>query len=152
MIVALVIRGKRPSRLDDPALSDGAWEIIQKCWDREPRKRQGMKDVMDSLVAMSPAKARNHEMLIKEPMPAPPLTSSNTGRGEDVEKGGAGVDGKKRTVKDEDSSILEEAKLTSISGESVLCAVVLLTSYFVFQARARSKRCQRLRLPECQLR
>ena len=118
--MALVIQGNRPSRLDDPPLSDGAWEVIQKCWDREPRKRQGMKNVIDSLVAMSPAKARNYEMLMKEPMPAPPLTSGNTGRSEDVEKGGAGVDGKKKTVKDEDGSILEEVKPKSISGESGL--------------------------------
>jgi import receptor subunit TOM70 len=59
-----------------------------------------------------------------------------TKRGVDVEKGEgaageAGGDGKKRkskkkkTVKDEDGPILEEVKPASISGESVLCAVVL---------------------------
>ena len=83
--MSLVIQDKRPSRLDDPPLSDEAWEVIQRCWEREPWKRQGMKDVIESLIAVSQsisptANARNYEMLMKESLPAPPLTFSNTVR------------------------------------------------------------------------
>ncbi|KAF8334388.1 kinase-like domain-containing protein [Amanita rubescens] len=52
-IVALVIRDKRPNRLDEPPLSDGEWEVIQQCWVREPGKRPRMKDVIESLIATS---------------------------------------------------------------------------------------------------
>ena len=51
-IVTLVaILDKHPDRLDEPPLSDGAWEVIQQCWTREPLKRQRMKDVIESLIS-----------------------------------------------------------------------------------------------------
>jgi hypothetical protein len=51
--MALVIRDKRPDRLNEPRLSDEAWEVIQQCWAMEPRKRPKMKDVIESLIAIS---------------------------------------------------------------------------------------------------
>ncbi|KAF8339436.1 kinase-like domain-containing protein [Amanita rubescens] len=46
----LVTRGVLPPRLDEPPLSDGAWDIIQRCLTREPSKRPRMKDVVESLM------------------------------------------------------------------------------------------------------
>jgi len=52
-ILSLVSRGIRPPRLDDQPLSDGAWDVIQRCWVREPLKRPRMNDVVESMMAMS---------------------------------------------------------------------------------------------------
>ncbi|KAF8325734.1 kinase-like domain-containing protein [Amanita rubescens] len=79
-IVNLVIQDKRPSRLYDPPLSDEAWGIIQRCWEREPWKRRGMQDVVESLISASQSrttKSQNYEMLIKESLPAPSVTFRN---------------------------------------------------------------------------
>ncbi len=52
-IIALVARGTRPPRLEEPFLSDAAWEVIQRCWVREPSQRPRMKDVTESMMDMS---------------------------------------------------------------------------------------------------
>ncbi|KAF8339435.1 kinase-like domain-containing protein [Amanita rubescens] len=52
-VIAFVIQNKRPPRQDEPPLSDGAWEVIQQCWVREPWKRPRMNDVIESLIAVS---------------------------------------------------------------------------------------------------
>jgi len=48
-IIFLVSRGILPPRQDEPPLSDGAWDIIQRCWTRKPSERPRMKDVVESL-------------------------------------------------------------------------------------------------------
>ena len=50
----VVIQDKRSHRQDEPPLTDGAWEVIQRCWTREPGKRPRMKDVIESLIASMP--------------------------------------------------------------------------------------------------
>ncbi|KAF8314396.1 kinase-like domain-containing protein [Amanita rubescens] len=45
----LVTRCVLPPRLDEPPLSDGVWDIIQRCWTRETSKRPKMRDVMNLL-------------------------------------------------------------------------------------------------------
>ena len=44
-IFSLHFRGEQPPRLDHPPLSDGGWDVIQRCWGREALKRPRMKDV-----------------------------------------------------------------------------------------------------------
>ena len=46
-------RGDQPPRLDHPPLSDGGWDVIQRCWEREALKRPGMKDVTKNIMALS---------------------------------------------------------------------------------------------------
>ena len=51
--MALITRGNRPPRQDEPPLSDGVWELIQQCWVMEPPKRPGMRDVAEQIMAIS---------------------------------------------------------------------------------------------------
>ncbi|KAF8324806.1 kinase-like domain-containing protein [Amanita rubescens] len=51
-VTALIIRDKRPDRLEEPPLSDEAWEVNQRCWAKDGWKRPRMKDVVESLIAM----------------------------------------------------------------------------------------------------
>ncbi len=48
-IWTIVHRGKHPPRLDEPPLTDEAWDIIQRCWMTKPSERPRMKDVVESL-------------------------------------------------------------------------------------------------------
>ncbi|KAF8344367.1 hypothetical protein F5887DRAFT_918167 [Amanita rubescens] len=52
-ILSLVFRGVRPPRLADQPLSDGAWDVIQRCWVREPLKRPSMNNVVQSMMAIT---------------------------------------------------------------------------------------------------
>ncbi|KAF8339473.1 kinase-like domain-containing protein, partial [Amanita rubescens] len=52
-ILFLVSQGVRPPRLVEQPLSDGAWDVIQRCWVREPLKRSRMNNVVESMIAMS---------------------------------------------------------------------------------------------------
>ncbi|KAF8339467.1 kinase-like domain-containing protein [Amanita rubescens] len=38
---------------DEQRLSDGAWDVIQRCWVRDPSKRPIMNKVVESMIAMS---------------------------------------------------------------------------------------------------
>ncbi|KAF8339455.1 kinase-like domain-containing protein [Amanita rubescens] len=75
-ILSLVSRGIRPPRLDDQPMSDGAWDVIQRCWVREPLKRPRMNDVVESMIGMlqsvSPQSNTDDETLPEE------LPSSST--------------------------------------------------------------------------
>ena len=51
--MALVSRGKRPPRQDEPPLSDGAWGLIQQCWVTDPPKRSRMKAVAEQMMTIS---------------------------------------------------------------------------------------------------
>ncbi|KAF8333298.1 WD40-repeat-containing domain protein [Amanita rubescens] len=83
-IWALIFRGILPSRLDEPPLSDGAWDVIQHCWERKPSERPNMKDAKERMMALYqsafiPTNARNpfyYEMLRR--LSSQPLTSSTT--------------------------------------------------------------------------
>ncbi|KAF8324230.1 hypothetical protein F5887DRAFT_1290533 [Amanita rubescens] len=44
-ILSLVFRGVRPPRLAEHPLSNGAWDVTQRCWVREPLKRPSMNNV-----------------------------------------------------------------------------------------------------------
>ena len=46
-----VSRGELPSRLDEPPLSNGAWELIQWCWARDGAKRPAITDVLDRITS-----------------------------------------------------------------------------------------------------
>ena len=50
--MALVFRGELPPRLDQPALGDEAWDVIQRCWMREAVKRPSIKDVLKHLTGI----------------------------------------------------------------------------------------------------
>ncbi|KAF8328945.1 kinase-like domain-containing protein [Amanita rubescens] len=52
-IMALVTRGGRPPRQNEPPLSDEAWELIQQCWVKEPPRRPRMKGVAEQMTAIS---------------------------------------------------------------------------------------------------
>ncbi|KAF8339478.1 kinase-like domain-containing protein, partial [Amanita rubescens] len=45
-IKELVSKGELPLRLDEPSLSDGAWDLIQSCWIKQAVDRPGMKEVL----------------------------------------------------------------------------------------------------------
>jgi hypothetical protein len=48
----LVSRGERPSRPDEPPLSDWAWELIQSCWAQEALKRPAIKYVVERMMTI----------------------------------------------------------------------------------------------------
>ncbi|KAF8339465.1 kinase-like domain-containing protein [Amanita rubescens] len=49
-ILSLVTRGERPPRLVEPLISDGMWELVQRCWVMQPSKRQRMRDIVEILM------------------------------------------------------------------------------------------------------
>ena len=66
--MALVTRGQRPPRQNEPPLSDGAWVSINQCWVTEPPRRPTMKDVAAQITVIyqcvaPPTSARNDGML-----------------------------------------------------------------------------------------
>ncbi|KAF8351953.1 WD40-repeat-containing domain protein [Amanita rubescens] len=83
-IWALIFRGILPPRLNEPPLSDGAWDMIQRCWIRKPSERLRIKGVVQRMMALyqsafTPTNVRNpfyYEMLRK--LSLLPLTSSTT--------------------------------------------------------------------------
>ena len=66
----VVIQDKRPHRQDEPPLSDGAWEVIQRCWAKEPWRRPRMEDVIGNLVVTS------QSMSLSTKISSFPVTSS----------------------------------------------------------------------------
>ena len=58
-IMQLVVQGERPRRLDEPPLSDWAWNLIQSCWDQEASKRPRMKDVVERMMDVHANEAGN---------------------------------------------------------------------------------------------
>jgi len=52
-IFGLHLRGEQPPRLNHPPLSDRGWDLIQRCWEREPLKRPKMKDITKNMIALS---------------------------------------------------------------------------------------------------
>ena len=52
-ILFLVYQGVRPPRLNEQPMSDEAWDVIQRCWVKEPLERPKMNNVVESMVAMS---------------------------------------------------------------------------------------------------
>jgi hypothetical protein len=45
-IIEAVTRGERPPRLDNPPLSDDAWNLVNQCWAQNKRLRPGIRDVV----------------------------------------------------------------------------------------------------------
>ena len=48
----LFSRGALPPRLDEPPLSNGAWELILSCWVREASKRPGIDVITGRMAAL----------------------------------------------------------------------------------------------------
>ena len=48
-IFQLVIKGKRPDRLESPRMEDDTWHLIQRCWEPIPSKRWTIKDIATAL-------------------------------------------------------------------------------------------------------
>jgi len=48
----LVSKGELPLRLDEPSLSDGAWELIQTCWIKQAADRPAMKEALGRMEAI----------------------------------------------------------------------------------------------------
>jgi len=44
-----VLRGNRPGRPTDPSVTDDLWEMIKRCWNREPERRPEISQVVLSL-------------------------------------------------------------------------------------------------------
>lgn len=65
-ILTLVSRGVLPIRLPEQPLSDEAWDLIQRCWVREPSSRPTMKEVTASILV---------EILRVAPLPSPTPSS-----------------------------------------------------------------------------
>ncbi|KAF8340787.1 kinase-like domain-containing protein, partial [Amanita rubescens] len=66
-ILTLVSRGVLPPRLAEQPLRDEAWDLIQRCWTREPLKRPTMEEVMTSMLV---------EILQETPSPSPTPSSA----------------------------------------------------------------------------
>ncbi|KAF8626086.1 hypothetical protein AX15_005084 [Amanita polypyramis BW_CC] len=49
-IMRLVSRGKRPPRLEGPAISDRAWSLIKRCWRKDPVRRPAMEDIVETMM------------------------------------------------------------------------------------------------------
>ena len=49
MAVVSIIHGDRPPRPTHPSLIDGLWELVQRCWDRDLRKRPQILEVLQAL-------------------------------------------------------------------------------------------------------
>jgi len=41
-----VKKGIRAPRLDNPPLTNGGWDVIERCWQQDPEKRPSMEEVM----------------------------------------------------------------------------------------------------------
>lgn len=64
-----VSRGELPSRLDEPPLSNGAWELIQWCWARDGAKRPAMTDVLERMTKWAWGRQISSEMSHDTPSP-----------------------------------------------------------------------------------
>ncbi|KAF8730341.1 hypothetical protein AX14_005640 [Amanita brunnescens Koide BX004] len=53
IIVKHHAQGLHPRRLQEPPLSDEAWELIRSCWTRKPSDRPGIEEVTEKMVAIS---------------------------------------------------------------------------------------------------
>ncbi|KAF8332882.1 kinase-like domain-containing protein, partial [Amanita rubescens] len=77
-ILTLVSRGVLPPRLEEWSLSNETWDLIQRCWAREPVKRPRMEDVVESMTKMSQTAPFEPEM--RQEAPSSLLTPSSTVR------------------------------------------------------------------------
>jgi hypothetical protein len=57
--VYLMLKGRRPGRLDHPELTDHVWKMIKGCWKSDPTQRHTMAEV----VAILEAEANAHKPL-----------------------------------------------------------------------------------------
>ncbi|KAF8325732.1 kinase-like domain-containing protein [Amanita rubescens] len=85
-ILGLHDRGEQPPRPHHPPLSDGVWDMIQRCWGRDALKRPRMKDITKNMTLLS--QDTTTEMLLPLTTPrritgvmkssSPPAHSSDT--------------------------------------------------------------------------
>ena len=54
MAVVSIIHGDRPPRPTHPSLTDGLWELMQRCWDRDIRKRPQILEALQALNSLIP--------------------------------------------------------------------------------------------------
>ncbi|KAF8336184.1 kinase-like domain-containing protein [Amanita rubescens] len=80
-ILTLISRGILPPRLDEPPLSDRAWNVIRCCWVREASERPRMKEITENMMSVTlpmslPIKARDsfQELFELRTIPAQTLT------------------------------------------------------------------------------
>lgn len=69
-ILTLISRGVLPPRLDEQPLSDGAWDVIRRCWVREPMKRPGMSNVVENIIAMSRSALNPDDESLRKELPS----------------------------------------------------------------------------------
>ena len=53
MIVYLLLSGSRPLRPTHPTLTNSLWELMQRCWDKEPGPRPKISEVLQALLTPS---------------------------------------------------------------------------------------------------
>jgi hypothetical protein len=46
-VIFRVVYGATPPRSDAPALTDKLWEIVERCWQKEPNKRPEVSVVLE---------------------------------------------------------------------------------------------------------
>ena len=54
MAVVSIIHGDRPPRPTHPSLTDGLWELMQRCWDRDICKRPQILEALQALNSLIP--------------------------------------------------------------------------------------------------
>jgi hypothetical protein len=53
MVAVAVLKGDRPSRPEHPSFTDDLWELIQRCWDNDPRLRPEILEVSQTFSSVS---------------------------------------------------------------------------------------------------
>jgi hypothetical protein len=53
IMARVVLKRERPSRLDQPTLSDRSWELVQDCWQQNKDSRPTMEDVVRRMKEIS---------------------------------------------------------------------------------------------------
>jgi hypothetical protein len=50
-VILSVFRDERPPRPDHPEVTDRVWDVIERCWSRNPLNRMTAAEVVDALEA-----------------------------------------------------------------------------------------------------
>jgi hypothetical protein len=53
MVALAVLKGDRPSRPENPSLTDDLWVLIQRCWDQDPPLRPEILEVSQTFSSVS---------------------------------------------------------------------------------------------------
>ncbi len=82
----LISHGERPSRREEPPLSDSAWELIQSCWVTEAAKRPTIEDITERMSVAPTDMQRNSDSspvsvllsILRQKQPRSPVVNTKT--------------------------------------------------------------------------